>query len=77
MVHSSSGRTFTYGRLLNDVASAKNHLAELAAGRSLRGERVAFLAENGYDYVGMLFLEADLLLMLTYNISNSPVRACS
>ena len=52
IVHSSSNRSFCYGSLLHDVAAAKDNLASLVHGKSLRGERVAFLAENGYDYVG-------------------------
>lgn len=52
IIHSSSKRTFTYGSLLHDVAAAKDHLSEVNSGKSLRGERIAFLAENGYDYVG-------------------------
>ena len=54
IVHSSSGRTFKYGSLLRDVASAKDRLKQAAEQRSLDGERVAFLAQNGYDYVGMI-----------------------
>lgn len=52
IVHSDSARSFTYGSLLQDVASAKARLQQTASGKSLAGERVAFLAENGYDYVG-------------------------
>jgi acyl-coenzyme A synthetase/AMP-(fatty) acid ligase len=52
IVHSKSGRTFTYGSLLHDVAAAKDRLMETANGKPLGGERIAFLAENGYDYVG-------------------------
>lgn len=52
IVHSLSGRSFTYGSLLHDVAAAKDNLTAIARGQSLAGERVAFLAENGYDYVG-------------------------
>ncbi|PTB37834.1 hypothetical protein M441DRAFT_147518 [Trichoderma asperellum CBS 433.97] len=54
VVHSLSGRTFTYGRLLGDVRRARGRLLE-ARGRSngddLDGERVALLVENSYDYV--------------------------
>jgi len=54
VVHSLSGRTFTYGSLLQDVLAAKQRLAEDAAEKvdSVEGERVAFLIENSYDYVG-------------------------
>ncbi|KEF63260.1 uncharacterized protein A1O9_01237 [Exophiala aquamarina CBS 119918] len=51
IIHSASDRTFCYGSLLHDVAAAKDNLAALANGKSLVGERIAFLAENGYDYV--------------------------
>ena len=52
IIHSESGRTFTYGGLLYDVAQAKERLLQTANGKPLSGERIAFLAENGYDYVG-------------------------
>ena len=52
IVHSTSDRSFCYGSLLHDIAAAKDNLTELVKGKSLQGERVAFLAENGYDYVG-------------------------
>ncbi|KAF2089181.1 acetyl-CoA synthetase-like protein [Saccharata proteae CBS 121410] len=51
VVHSLSGRTFTYGNLLNDVALAKEQLRKDANGKPLDGERIAFLVENSYDYV--------------------------
>lgn len=52
VVHSQSGRSFTYGSLIHDVAAAKDDIWTRAGKKSLSGERVAFLAENGYDYVG-------------------------
>jgi malonyl-CoA/methylmalonyl-CoA synthetase len=52
VVHSASGRNFTYGSLLRDVALFKDRLHRAAQEHSLSGQRVAFLAENGYDYVG-------------------------
>ena len=54
IIHSVSGRTFTYGSLLHDVAAAKECISEAVNGKSIQGERVAFLAENGYDYVGAM-----------------------
>lgn len=54
VIHSISGRQFSYGSLLKDVAIAKQRLAN-DAGRTaeaLQGERIAFLVENSYDYVG-------------------------
>ncbi|KAH0363568.1 acetyl-CoA synthetase-like protein, partial [Aureobasidium melanogenum] len=53
VIHSLSGRQFSYGSLLKDVAIAKQRLAN-DAGRNaeaLQGERIAFLVENSYDYV--------------------------
>ena len=52
VIHSASGRRFTYGGLLSDVARACDTLRVDAGNRSLVGERIAFLVENGYDYVG-------------------------
>ena len=53
IVHSKSGRSFTYGELLNDVAEGRDRLGATANGRGLENQRLAFLFENGYDYVGM------------------------
>ncbi len=52
VVHSDSGRSFTYEELLTDVAQSKHKLLSTADGQSIAGERIAFLVENGYDYVG-------------------------
>lgn len=57
IIHSTSEKSFTYGELLKDVEDAKitlyNQLkAASAAGDSRGGQRVAFMVENGYDYVG-------------------------
>lgn len=52
VVHSKSGRTFTYGQLLSDVAAAKARLVkENGDGGKIEGQRIAFLVENSYDYV--------------------------
>ncbi|KAF2260440.1 acetyl-CoA synthetase-like protein [Lojkania enalia] len=51
VVHSLSGRSFSYGELVNDVAAAKDKLQRNTGGKSAVGERIAFLVENGYDYV--------------------------
>ncbi|KAJ5313045.1 hypothetical protein N7508_003875 [Penicillium antarcticum] len=55
VIHSSSARSFTYGSLIADVVAAKDDLERKAANANasgqLAGERVAFLAENSYDYV--------------------------
>jgi malonyl-CoA/methylmalonyl-CoA synthetase len=52
VIHSTSGRRFTYGELLGDVADAKDKLLAESEGASLDGQRIAFLVENSYDYVG-------------------------
>lgn len=56
VIHSVSGRSFTYGNLVADVLSAKEDLEQKASKKTgkLAGERVAFLAENSYDYVGRM-----------------------
>lgn len=64
VVHSLSGRTFTYGELVNDIAAAKDKLQRNTNGQSAEGQRISFLVENGYDYVGA-FLSV-LLLMSRY-----------
>ena len=53
IIHSVSERVFCYGGLLHDVTTAKDQLTELTNGKDLAGERIGFLAENGYDYVGV------------------------
>ena len=52
VIHSNSGRRFRYGELLGDVCKVRNRLYETAGRDDLNGERVAFLVENSYDYVG-------------------------
>ena len=63
VIHSASGRRFTYGGLLKDVADAKDRLVREAGGRAIEGERIAFLVENSYDYVGaqLLYIPGALL----------------
>ncbi|KAJ5782042.1 hypothetical protein N7457_003816 [Penicillium paradoxum] len=53
VVHSLSSRSFTYGSLIADVVRTKDDLERKAARAQgqLVGERIAFLAENSYDYV--------------------------
>ncbi|KAI4097673.1 MAG: hypothetical protein LQ339_006718 [Xanthoria mediterranea] len=51
VIHATSGRRFTYGQLLKDVAVARDQLRQSARGQSLDGQRVAFLVENSYEYV--------------------------
>ncbi|EFY99121.1 AMP-binding enzyme [Metarhizium robertsii] len=51
VIHSSSGRTFTYGELLGDIRKARERFYEASGKKDLNGERIAFLVENSYDYV--------------------------
>jgi hypothetical protein len=56
VVHSASGRSFSYGNLLADTALYKEQLLKLTGSekqQNLEEKRVAMLVENGYDYVGM------------------------
>lgn len=52
VVHSVSQRTFKYGELLADVCRTRDQLLKVAGRDVINGERVAFLVENSYDYVG-------------------------
>ena len=52
VIHSQSGRRFTYGQLVNNVVEAQESIRRGAGGQRLDGERLAFMAENGFDYVG-------------------------
>lgn len=54
VVHSASQRTFRYGELLGDVCRMRNRLLEASGRDDIHGERIAFLVENSYDYVGKL-----------------------
>jgi acyl-CoA synthetase (AMP-forming)/AMP-acid ligase II len=59
ILHSKSNRRFTYGELLKDVEDAKiklYHRLKDASPDSIGGQRVAFLVENGYDYVGASYI---------------------
>jgi len=52
VVHSLSGRRFKYGELLGDVCNTRDRLYEASGKDDIEGERIAFLVENSYDYVG-------------------------
>ena len=53
IIHSDSDKGFTYGRLCQDIANAKVRLRQdLFQGRTPEGQRLAFMLDNGYDYVG-------------------------
>ncbi|TAQ91155.1 hypothetical protein B7494_g503 [Chlorociboria aeruginascens] len=51
VVHSASGRKFTYGELLKDVVEGKDRLKREHGKSCIEGQRIAFLVENSYDYV--------------------------
>lgn len=54
VVNFDSGVAFSYGSLLCDVSRAKERLLQ-ETGKDesgIAGERIAFMVENGYDYVG-------------------------
>jgi hypothetical protein len=54
VVNNDSGVAFSYGSLLRDVSRAKERLLQETGKdeKSISGERIAFMVENGYDYVG-------------------------
>ena len=52
VVHAASGRRFAYGQLLGDVSRARDRLRSARGDADLDGERIAFLVENSYDYIG-------------------------
>ncbi|KAI0593116.1 hypothetical protein F4775DRAFT_579329 [Biscogniauxia sp. FL1348] len=51
VVHCLSARTFRYGELLPDVCRVRDQIHDAAGKSDIRGERIAFLVENSYDYV--------------------------
>lgn len=64
VVHSLSGRSFKFGGLLQDVAASKDSLLK-ATGKTedqLVGERIAFVVENSYDYVGAQWTQSSRLI---------------
>lgn len=52
IVHQNTGTAFSYGSLVRDVAVARNALMESTGNKSLAGERIGFIVENGYSFVG-------------------------
>jgi len=74
VIHSVSGRRFTYGDLLSDVAKAKDRLRSADGKEPLEGERIAFIIENSYDYVGTLDeVPKAVIHKNSYDSSNSTV----
>lgn len=60
IIHSASGKKFSYGSLLADIASARSRILAAVGSADghddLKEQRVAILVENGYEYVGANFL---------------------
>ena len=57
IIHTKSSRIFTYGDLVRDVESSKIKLYQNLKDATqdhgqVGGQRVAFMVENSYDYVG-------------------------
>ncbi len=57
IVHAESSKSFTYGELIKDVEEAKIQLYRkvkeaVQDDGQIGGQRIAFMVENGYDYVG-------------------------
>ncbi|KAJ4406270.1 hypothetical protein N0V91_004724 [Didymella pomorum] len=73
VIHSLSGRRFTYGELVNDVAAAKDKLQRNTGGKSAEGERISFLVENGYDYVAIDYRIVTLLSILAAHAIAVPL----
>jgi malonyl-CoA/methylmalonyl-CoA synthetase len=66
VIHSASGRRFTYGALIQDVVETRERLYQEAGINSLDGQRIVFLVENGYDYVGaQRYIGSPIRLSLT------------
>ncbi|KAH8742779.1 hypothetical protein F5883DRAFT_656389 [Diaporthe sp. PMI_573] len=51
VVNQSTGIVFSYGTLLRDIARARHALLRSCGDRSLAGERIGFIVENGYGFV--------------------------
>lgn len=62
VVNHWSGATFTYGSLLRDIARARKEL--LKSKPDITGERIGFLVENGYSFVGKKALGAQPCLKI-------------
>ena len=59
IIHSDSGKKFSYGSLLADIAATRSRVLAAVGGADgrddLKEQRVALLVENGYEYVGADF----------------------
>ena len=70
IAHANSHDSFTYGRLVKDVAAGRKWLEQLADSRKQDGKSkadgrcIAFMVENRYDYVGARPIEFSLLCIV-------------
>lgn len=66
VVENESGASFSYNSLLDSITRAKEQLLAKTGkcDSSISGERIAFLVESGYEYVGM-----SLYFTLAINVS--------
>lgn len=80
VIHSKSDRRFTYGELLKDVEGAKiklyHQLKAAAPDDSVGGQRVAFLIENGYDYVGAVNASGCFTIQNLTKCSDTALDLC-
>lgn len=53
VLENDSGASFSYGTLIKSIAHAKDQLLSKAGRTDVSGERIAFMVESGYEYVGM------------------------
>jgi malonyl-CoA/methylmalonyl-CoA synthetase len=53
VVENDSGESFSYHTLLDSVARAKELLLSKVGKDDVSGERIAFMVESGFQYVGM------------------------
>ncbi|RGP69400.1 acyl- synthetase family member mitochondrial [Fusarium longipes] len=54
VVENASGASFSYNILINSIAHAKEELLAQAGRTDISGERIAFMVEAGYEYVGIV-----------------------
>ena len=52
VTQTATHREYTYGQLVKDVAHGRAWLDRKTEKMQLKSECIAFLAENGYEYVG-------------------------
>ncbi len=63
IIHSDSNQAFSYGTLLRDVVAAKKQISQIVPESRICGERIAFLAENNYNYVGTSRLHTERAIL--------------